>query len=82
MHCTAIDGCVLDDNTRARACWLLIQSFDTRMLMMNVISRFVGAHKLFLLNFYPYLQKYMQPHQKNVTHILVYLAQVHAQHVC
>lgn len=47
--------------------------------MMNVISRFVGAHKLFLLNFYPYLQKYMQPHQKNVTHILVFLAQVSRQ---
>lgn len=50
-------------------------SFQTRMLMMNVISRLIGTHQLILLNFYPFLQKYMQPHQRNVTHILTYLAQ-------
>ena len=42
---------------------------------MNTLSRFIGCHKLFLLNFYPHLQKYLQPHQKNVTAVLVYLAQ-------
>lgn len=51
------------------------EAFAVRMLMMNVISRLVGAHQLVLLNFYPFLQRYMQPHQKNVTHILTYLAQ-------
>jgi protein SDA1 len=50
--------------------------FDLKLLLMNTISRFIGCHKLFILNFYPHLQKYMQPSQKNVTAILVYLAQV------
>ena len=49
--------------------------FELKCLLMNTISRFIGCHKLFLLNFYPHLQKYMQPSQKNVTAILVYLAQ-------
>ena len=50
--------------------------FELKLLLMNTISRFIGCHKLFVLNFYPHLQKYMQPSQKNVTAILVYLAQV------
>lgn len=51
------------------------QSLELRMLMMNVISRVVGFHKLILYNFYPLLQQYMQSHQKDVTLILTYLAQ-------
>lgn len=39
-------------------------------MMMNVISRVIGVHKLLLLNFYPYLQRYVQPHQRDVTHLL------------
>lgn len=50
------------------------QSLELRMLMMNVISRVVGFHKLILYNFYPLLQQYMQSHQKDVTLILTYLA--------
>ena len=50
-------------------------SFPIRLLMMNVISRLVGHHQLLLLNFYPFVQKYMQPHQRHVTVILTYLAQ-------
>jgi protein SDA1 len=51
------------------------QSLELRMLMMNVISRIVGFHKLILFNFYPTLQKYMLAHQKDVTMILTFLAQ-------
>ena len=29
-------------------------------MMMQVISRAVGLHKLILLNFYPYIQRYIQ----------------------
>ncbi len=29
-------------------------------MMMNVISRVVGTHRLLLLNFYPFIQRYMQ----------------------
>jgi len=51
------------------------EAFATRLLMMNVISRLVGSHKLLLFNFYPFLQNYMQSHQKDVTYILAFLAQ-------
>jgi uncharacterized membrane protein len=44
--------------------------------MMAVISRAVGVHQLLLLNFYPFLQKYIQPHQRDVTQILAILIQV------
>ena len=50
-------------------------SFVVRLLLMNVISRLIGEHRLILLNFYSFLQKYMQPHQRHVTVILTYLAQ-------
>lgn len=42
----------------------------------QVISRCVGVHKLLLLNFYPFLQKYIAPQQREVTHILAALVQV------
>ena len=35
----------------------------------------VGCHQLLLLNFYPFLQKYMQPHQAEVPTILAVLVQ-------
>jgi protein SDA1 len=37
--------------------------------------RVVGVHKLLLLNFYPFLQKYIAPHQRDVTAVLASLAQ-------
>ena len=51
------------------------ERFETRLLMMNVVSRLIGAHELILLNFYPFLQRYMQPHQQHVTLILSFAAQ-------
>ena len=30
------------------------------MMMLKVIARTVGLHRLILLNFYPFLQKYVQ----------------------
>lgn len=44
--------------------------------MMRAVSRVVGVHRLILLNFYPFLQKYIRPHQHDVTHILAALIQV------
>ena len=49
---------------------------QVKMLMMNLISRVIATHELLVLNFYPFLQKYMQPHQPRVTCILAYAAQV------
>lgn len=44
--------------------------FEVKMMMLKVIARTVGLHHLILLQFYPYLQKYVQPHQRDVTNLL------------
>jgi protein SDA1 len=49
--------------------------FDVKMMMLNMLGRLISTHRLILLNFYPFLQRYLQPHQKDVTHILSYLAE-------
>lgn len=52
------------------------ERLETRLAMMGVCSRAIGVHRLLLLNFYPFLQKYIQPHQLDVTRILAILVQV------
>ncbi len=44
-------------------------------MMINLLSRLIGTHRLLLPNFYPFVQRYMQPHQREVTLILAYLVQ-------
>ncbi|KAF8750434.1 hypothetical protein HU200_012375 [Digitaria exilis] len=46
------------------------ERFEVRMMMLKVIARTIGLHHLVLLNFYPYLQRYVQPHQRDVTTLL------------
>lgn len=46
------------------------ERFEVKMMIIKVIARSVGLHRLILLNFYPFLQKYVQPHQRDVTHLL------------
>ena len=54
-------------------------SFEVKMAMMNLISRLIGTHELLVLNFYPFLQRYLNPHQKDITSILAFMTQaVHA----
>lgn len=48
---------------------------QVKLLMMNFISRVVGAHRLLLLSFYSHLQRYIASQQREVTHILAYLVQ-------
>ena len=52
------------------------EKMETRMAMIALISRIIGVHKLILLNFYPFLQRYLQPHQRDVTTLLAALIQV------
>ncbi|KAL9649424.1 hypothetical protein ABK040_016206 [Willaertia magna] len=53
--------------------------FEVRILMMDVISRCIASNQLLVLNFYPFVQKYLQPAQLNVTKILAVTAQsIHA----
>lgn len=49
------------------------ETFQTRMLIMDVLSKAIGQHKLLLFNFYPFLQRYLQPHQRHVTVLLSYI---------
>ena len=51
------------------------ERFEVKLLHQDLISRLIGLHQLILLNFYPYLQRYLQPHQRQVTKILLYVAQ-------
>ncbi|WRX16119.1 SDA1 [Theobroma cacao] len=46
------------------------ERFEVKMMMLKVIARTVGLHHLILLNFYPFLQRYVQPHQKDITNLL------------
>ncbi|XP_057804247.1 uncharacterized protein LOC131019673 [Salvia miltiorrhiza] len=45
-------------------------SFEVKTMMLKVIARTIGLHHLIFLEFYPYLQKYVQPSQQHVTTIL------------
>lgn len=44
--------------------------FETKMLLIQVLSRVVGLHRLHLLHLYPFLQRYVQPNQREVTRLL------------
>lgn len=51
------------------------ERFEVKLLLMNFVSRLIGCHKLLLLSFYSFLQRYLTSHQQEVTHILAYLIQ-------
>ncbi|KAL8206640.1 UNVERIFIED_CONTAM: Protein SDA1 [Gekko kuhli] len=55
------------------------ERFEVKMMMMELISRLVGIHELFLFNFYPFVQRFLQPHQRDVTKILLFAAQASHQ---
>uniref|UniRef100_A0A7N0UR20 Protein SDA1 n=1 Tax=Kalanchoe fedtschenkoi TaxID=63787 RepID=A0A7N0UR20_KALFE len=46
------------------------ERFEVKMMMLKVIARTIGLHGLIVLNFYPFLQKYVQPHQRDITNLL------------
>ena len=49
--------------------------FELKLLRMNFLSRLIGQHSLFVLNFYSFIQRYLNSHQQSVTQILAYLIQ-------
>ncbi|KAK2563401.1 Protein SDA1-like protein [Acropora cervicornis] len=51
------------------------ERFEVKIMMMDLISRLIAVHQLFLFNFYPYIQRYLQPHQREVTKLLTCFAQ-------
>ncbi|KAF7796789.1 hypothetical protein EIP86_007973 [Pleurotus ostreatoroseus] len=50
-------------------------SLDHKILLMQLLSRVMGAHKLCVLGFYTYIMKYLTYHQLRIPAILVALAQ-------
>lgn len=51
------------------------ERFEVKLMAINLIGRLVGIHELILLNFYPFLQRFLQPHQREVTKLLLAAAQ-------
>lgn len=45
-------------------------SFEMRLALMQVVSRAIGVHELILENFYPFVQRYLKPSQREVVAIL------------
>ncbi|XP_037949472.1 protein SDA1 homolog [Teleopsis dalmanni] len=51
------------------------ERFEVKLMHLDVISRLIGIHNLFLFSFYPYITRFMQPHQRQVTRVLQFAAQ-------
>uniref|UniRef100_A0A915PJ48 Protein SDA1 n=1 Tax=Setaria digitata TaxID=48799 RepID=A0A915PJ48_9BILA len=51
------------------------EKFETRLLYMALCARVIGIHKLQALSFYSYMHRYLQPKQREITRILLYVAQ-------
>lgn len=51
------------------------ERFEVKLMHLDVISRLIGIHELFLFTFYPYITRFIQPHQRQVTRILQFAAQ-------
>mmetsp|Transcript_9006 Transcript_9006/g.13343 ORF Transcript_9006/g.13343 Transcript_9006/m.13343 type:complete len:783 (-) Transcript_9006:37-2385(-) len=46
------------------------EKFELRIMMMDVIARCIQTHDLILLNFYPFLQRYLTPSQEYIPRLL------------
>ncbi|KAK7280939.1 hypothetical protein RIF29_08518 [Crotalaria pallida] len=51
------------------------ERFEVKMMMLKLIARTVGLHRLILLKFYPFVQKYIQPHQRDVINLIAAVVQ-------
>lgn len=52
--------------------------FEIKLIHIRLIARVIGVHKLVLFNFYPFLQRFITPQQRDVT--LILQAAAHATH--
>mmetsp|Transcript_13274 Transcript_13274/g.30207 ORF Transcript_13274/g.30207 Transcript_13274/m.30207 type:complete len:669 (+) Transcript_13274:79-2085(+) len=51
------------------------EPYRFRLLLLHVIGRLVSRHELHLLNLYPFLLKYLQPKQMEVTKVMACLVE-------
>lgn len=57
------------------------ERFEVKLMTMNLISRLIGVHQLYLPNFYPLVQRFLFPHQQEVTKVMVFAAQAAHAHI-
>jgi len=53
----------------------LKEKFEVKLLMVELVSRLIGVHELQVLSFYPYISRFLVPHQREVVKMLQYCAQ-------
>lgn len=51
------------------------ERFEVKLMTLDVVSRLIGLHNLFLFNYYPFIARLLMPHQREVTRILQFAAQ-------
>jgi len=59
----------------------LNEKFEVKLMLLELVSRLVGTHQLIVLNFYPYIARFIQPHQREVVRLLQFSAQACHEHV-
>ncbi|KAI8869957.1 SDA1-domain-containing protein [Ramicandelaber brevisporus] len=50
------------------------EKFEIKLVLLRLIARVIGHHQLHLPSLYPFLMRYLQPHQRDVTQILALTA--------
>jgi len=53
----------------------LTERFEVKLMMLELVSRLIGTHQLILLNYYPYISRFLAPHQREVVRLLQFSAQ-------
>jgi len=53
----------------------LTERFEVKVMMLELVSRLMGTHQLILLNFHPYIARFLTPHQREVVRLLQFTAQ-------
>ena len=57
-------------------CWKNCrEKFEIKLMLAELISRLIGTHQLFVLNYYKEIANYLRPHQQEVILLLQYAAQ-------
>ena len=53
----------------------MTERFEVKVMLLELVSRLMGTHQLLLLNFHPYIARFLTPHQREVVRLLQFTAQ-------
>ena len=53
----------------------MTERFEVKVMLVELVSRLMGTHQLLVLNFHPYIARFLQPHQREVVRLLQFTAQ-------